>query len=291
MPQCAPQLPPAAIYCNHCGYDLQGQTPEARRCPECGRRFHPASPGSFRKQPLPGGVWYLLRQAAKLLMGVAVVLGCLWGWFFWGWAAEQSALTDLVGWHIDEHLGGEQLQAIPGVAFWPLARVVSLETNSRDLEKLRNLRRLRELILANEVLSDEDLAPLRSLAQLRRLTLDRTLITDAGLVHLRELKELQGLSLNRTQVGDAGLAHLRNFPKLRYLDLDDTPVTDAGLSHLRDLAALEELSLTGTNISDAGLAQIKVHKRLKMLWLRGTRVTAGGVKDLQAALPGVRIYW
>jgi hypothetical protein len=61
------------------------------------------------------------------------------------------------------------------------------------------------------------------------------------------------------------LVHLKGLRRLRELNLDDTKITDAGLAHLKELTKLRCLSICGTEVSDAG------------------------VRDLQKALPNVKI--
>jgi hypothetical protein len=92
-----------------------------------------------------------------------------------------------------------------------------------------------------------------------------TQITDADLEHLKGLTMLQELQLWGTQITDAGLEHLKGLAQLKKLDLQNTEVTDAGLVHLKGLTNLESLDISKTNVTDAG------------------------IKDLQKALPNLKI--
>ena len=121
------------------------------------------------------------------------------------------------------------------------------------------------VVLSYTKVADRDLAPLCWFPQLHTLDLGNTRITDAGLAHLRGLSHLRTLFLNLTPVGDTGLRHLGGLTELQELNLFSTNVTDEGLVHLKGLARLESLTLTRT------------------------RVTEAGVRDLQKALPGLKV--
>jgi internalin A len=113
--------------------------------------------------------------------------------------------------------------------------------------------------------SDATLAHVGRLTRLQRLNLDQSAVSDSGLAHLKGLTNLTFLALGGTQVTDAGLAHLKGLTNLSVLDLGDTQVTDAGLAHLKGLTNFSSLNLNGTHVSDAG------------------------AKELQRALPSLRI--
>jgi hypothetical protein len=119
--------------------------------------------------------------------------------------------------------------------------------------------------LAGSTVTDEHLAPLAELANVVRLNLGNTGITDAGLKHVAGLTSLTSLHLENTRIGDAALAHLKGLAELTYLNIYNTPVTDGGLAHLKPL------------------------KKLEKLFVWQTKVTEAGVKDLQKALPNVKI--
>ena len=97
------------------------------------------------------------------------------------------------------------------------------------------------------------------------------------------------LNLAGTAITDAGLASLGGLKNLQRLHLERTAVTDAGLAQLKGLAELRYLNLYGTKVTDAGLASLKGLSKLQSLYLWQTAVTDAGEKDLQAALPSLRI--
>ncbi len=108
-------------------------------------------------------------------------------------------------------------------------------------------------------------------------------------VQIGKLKRLQRLFLRGCSIDDAELAHLTGLSRLDKLSLADNPVTDAGLVHLKALTNLSTLWLTETQVSDAGLVHLKALTNLSTLGLRDTQVTDAGVKDLQQALPRLKI--
>jgi internalin A len=113
--------------------------------------------------------------------------------------------------------------------------------------------------------------------------------TDATLADVGHLTRLEELYINSQAISDAGLEHLTGLTKLSVLSLYRTQVTDAGLAHLKGLTNLSYLGLGGTRVTDAGLAQLKGLTNLTRLVLSNTQVTDAGEKELQHALPGLKI--
>jgi len=129
-----------------------------------------------------------------------------------------------------------------------------------------HLNQLETLLFDGQELSDDGLSNLKDLKNLTELDLSFCFVTDAELANLSGLKSLKSLHLQfNLRFTDAGLAHLKGLTKLTLLDLRHTQVTDAGLAHLTGLAKLTSLDV------------------------RGTKVTDAGVKELQQALPSLKI--
>jgi hypothetical protein len=124
-----------------------------------------------------------------------------------------------------------------------------------------------KVTLSNKPVKDADLVHLKGLTKLQELRLGGTQITDRGLEHLKGLTDLRKLILDRTEITDDGLKRLAPLTNLRWLNVCETPVTDAGVKHLKGLTKMEyvDLSVRGDTISDAA------------------------VKDLQKALPTVKV--
>ena len=134
-------------------------------------------------------------------------------------------------------------------------------------------------------------AHLRNLRKLRYLMLGRQPITDEGLKLLEPLTELESLKLDEVRVTDAGLQYLQPLNKLASLSLEHTRVSDVGLQDLKSLKQLSTLDLIGTQVTDAGLAQLNGLSNLKQVFLVDTKVTEEGVRQLRQVLPKCDIFW
>ncbi|MCE9543961.1 MAG: hypothetical protein K8T25_00325 [Planctomycetia bacterium] len=104
--------------------------------------------------------------------------------------------------------------------------------------------------------TDADIEKLKCLSGLEELVLYETNVTDAGMAHLSNLNHLRKLVIAHTQVGDSGVEHLTTLTNLEYLDLTATLVTDASLEHLRHFKQLNTLHLEGTKVTEAGVAKL-----------------------------------
>jgi hypothetical protein len=126
-----------------------------------------------------------------------------------------------------------------------------------------------DVTLVNLIREEPDVeSVLNHVARLERLEdlmIQSRYTTDTDLVCIKELRDLRRLTLVRGHVTGAGLVYVKGLARLEGLYLYDTPVTDAGLFYLKDLPNLREL------------------------YLFGTRVTDAGVRDLQRALPKLKI--
>ena len=130
---------------------------------------------------------------------------------------------------------------------------------------------------------------LKDLKNLRSLVLSGSNVTNAGLERLKDLKNLEMLFLYDTQVTDAGLEHLKGLTTLDTVYLSGTRVTDAGLEHLEGMTNLEILDLFGTQFTDECLEYLKELTNLQQMNLINTNITAEGVSELQQALPNCKI--
>ena len=97
------------------------------------------------------------------------------------------------------------------------------------------------------------------------------------------------LTASRT-VTDATIVQVGRLTRLQQLRLDQSSVRDTDPAHLTTLTKLARLNLDGTRISDAGLAHLKELTKLSSLDINGSQVTEAGVRDLQQALPSLKIY-
>ena len=111
-------------------------------------------------------------------------------------------------------------------------------------------------------------------------------------VLIAQVGQLTGLQQSRVfapSLTDVSLARLEGLTKLFKLRLYGTQVTDAGLAHLKGLTGLDSLCLEHTHVTDAGLAHLRGLTKLSYLHIGHTAVTDAGVKELQQALPSLKI--
>jgi hypothetical protein len=115
---------------------------------------------------------------------------------------------------------------IPKQTLGPGNKMVDIaapQFTARGLARLKELRGLRELTVANEKLGNADLKFLGQLAGLRKLTVFAPQVTDGGLAALRDLKALQVLDIRGTDTTSLVGAHLRLLPRLRLVKANLEP--------------------------------------------------------------------
>ena len=159
----------------------------------------------------------------------------------------------------------------------------------KGLKALAGLQQLQSLFLNDTDVTDAGLKELAGLTQLRFLDLGGTEVTGAGLKALAGLKELRILILIKAKVTEAGLKAMGGLKTLQTLNLGGTEVMDAWLKGLVLHKELRTLDLTNTPITDAGLKELAGLKQLQSLSLEMTKVTDAGVRELQKALPSLKI--
>jgi len=108
---------------------------------------------------------------------------------------------------------------------------------------------------------------------------------------IRSLYKVTSVGLFDSRITDASLVYLNELPEVQAIDLEHTPITDDGLRHLKGLTELRELNLMHTNVTDAGLVHLKGLRNLELLALWKTRVTKTGVREMEDAVPGLRVFW
>ena len=247
-----------------------------------------------------------LRFRVRGMIVVVLVIGGWLGWIVRSARIQREAVAaitearGLVTYDWDERNGTSVapykpwapgwLVSLVGVDYFGHVATVVLEANDTAFTQVRHLNQLQSLSVGSHSdLSDEWLVHLDGLTSLTYLDISVNPVTDRGLSHLEGLSNLSILLLGNTRITDAGLAHLKGLGKLSQLDLGHTKVSDAGLVHLKGLTNLYCLELRGTEVTDAGLAHLKGLAKLSDLDLSGTEVTGAGVKELQQALPALKI--
>jgi hypothetical protein len=126
--------------------------------------------------------------------------------------------------------------------------------------------------LSAVTVTDELMEKVAELKHLKELILSHSKVTDAGLKYLENMP-LVKLDLSGTTVSDAGLDSIAKIPTLFRLDLSKTRVTDAGMKKLENNQELNIISVNGTAITDEGIKILQRCKGLKRLYVGQTRVT------------------
>jgi Leucine-rich repeat (LRR) protein len=163
------------------------------------------------------------------------------------------------------------------------------------LDRLAELRHLKQLRLSQTIVDDEGLEHLKILKGLEELSLEDTWVTDAGLEHLAQLVSLQSLNLSNTRITDAGLRNLKELRHLRKLKVDDTAITGIGLEHLSECHKLEDLSLVFSmadrpwpsirnvqGVTPEGMKSIGRLHSLRSLMICGSEITDDAVSALRS---------
>jgi internalin A len=246
-----------------------------------------------------------LRLSVRGLVILVLLSGC---WL--GWEVQQAQVQREAVAAIRRANGNVEYNLVPSRSPWWLrwladrigldyvSHVVRVDlvgispdgpATGTELDHVVRLTRIEQLELWDSSVNDSRLADLEGLSRLRSLGLHKTRVGDKGLANLKGLPALRSLWLNRSAVTDAGLAHLEHRTGLESLALRETAVTDAGLVHLRGLINLKSLFLGCTQITDAGLIHLRGLKRLQSLEVGNTRVNDTALRELQKALPNLKI--
>ena len=111
----------------------------------------------------------------------------------------------------------------------------------------------------------DNVRKLRKFRKLEEVMLRREHLTDEVVAILHALPNLTGLRLQGDDVTDDTLARIRSLSQLEFLDLDSTSVTDNGLKQLDGLKQLQMLGVRRTSVTQAGLTSFLVaHPRCRI---------------------------
>ena len=119
-----------------------------------------------------------------------------------------------------------------------------------------------------------------ALKRVRELVLDHQDLTDVDLSNIRRLTHLETLSLTHTRLRNQDLRRLQLPDATNSLFLENNKFTEASMSTLAQLTGVEYLFLDDNEITDEGVAQLVKHPRLLTLGLTRTRVTDNVVNTL-----------
>lgn len=168
------------------------------------------------------------------------------------------------------------------LAMWSLYGQTSLDlsaswTTDADLDRVAGMTGLETLRLAETRVTDAGLERLRELRSLRELDLYfAEFFTDDGVAALSGLQRLERLNLRGTRVTSRAFETLAKLTALRSLDISYSQIDDAGVELLADLPQLERLAIGGTRIGIVALSALKLLPSLRDLDVSGMqRVDSG----------------
>jgi len=150
-----------------------------------------------------------------------------------------------------------------------------------DLARLCEHPELEEVDLSATAVRNAHLRPFAGWRRLNRIVLCDTAVSGRGLAHLARLEFLGRIDLTRTRVGNGAMAVLASMERLAHLILDETAVGDSGIRKLYEGPWWRKLP---------GLA-LKHHIPLDLLCVSKTRVTRAGQDFARKAWPRVMMHF
>ncbi len=176
----------------------------------------------------------------------------------------------------------------------------------KGLESLAKCRKLEELVISSESITDAGMEHVAKLSNLKKLEIwDCLNITDKGLASLRALDKLESLNIRTPNLTIAGINNLKEMPNLTSLTaqfikrgdtiLDVSTLTnletlgigigsakfhDEDLKCLSGLKHLTDLQLGERDYSDDGLVYLSGLTNLERLTIGGSQITDEGLKHL-----------
>lgn len=211
-------------------------------------------------------------------------------WFMAALATQgQTALDLSAGWTTDS-----DLDRVAGMASLERLNLAQTRVTDAGLERLRPLRRVRELDLYfSEFFTDDGVAMLRDWKQLERLNLRGTRVTSRVFEPISQMTALRTLDVSYSQIDDAGVELLAELPRLERLAIGGTRIGVVALSSLKLLPELKHLDVSGMQRVDSGhwgltlnaavLAELGALEQLISLNLSGAVLN-----DIGADKPGLK---
>jgi len=160
--------------------------------------------------------------------------------------------------------------------------------SNENMRHIKVMTKLEELALPRWT-NDSGLSNVAGLSHLKNLSISITNITDAGMAYLQNLNALETISLHGTKITGEGLKYLQG-KNLSILGLNQTNIGDADMELIGTFTNLKSLALVGTKITDASIPHLKKLKNLQRVDIVGTKISQQGKQDLQATMPGLKIY-
>lgn len=149
-------------------------------------------------------------------------------------------------------------------------RISLYRGKQEELDRLRMIDELPELVVFDDRESCDDMRWLDVLNELELLSYSRTPehppLGDNWLLCLKPHAKLRYLDIGGYEgITDDGLKHLEGLVNLRYLHLSMNDITSRGLRHLDNMLRLEQLALIGTNIDNNAIEIFARHRSLRWL--------------------------
>ena len=166
--------------------------------------------------------------------------------------------------------------------------IYECKVSYKGLRYLKGMQKLQSLcIRTNTNIEPEELDNVRYMKSLRQLVIPRSKIGDKSLAALQELPNLNFLDISEGGISDAGLSHLEKLTKLTYLNISwNKLLSDKCLAKLQKLSQLKSLSLMGIHFQGNGFQHLKNCRQLHTLQLLGSSL-ADDVVVYIAQLPTI----
>jgi internalin A len=137
--------------------------------------------------------------------------------------------------------------------------------------------------------TDAGMAHLRNLSRLKYLLLQGTEITGPAVANLEGMRDLRYLNLNQIPLGDQDARYLRSMTRLESLFINGEHITDSGMESLAGLTSLKVLSLDCPEVTTAGLQSLRGMSRLEQLEIRRSSISSLEPLGCLSALRWLRI--
>jgi hypothetical protein len=160
-----------------------------------------------------------------------------------------------------------------------------------EWESLRELARLKELVLERGVADDGRAELFATLPALERLVLRESPLTDAGFERLAACTKLRDLNVPRAACTPEGIRALAGLEQLRSLRLGSPALAGPDVcAAIAELRHLRTLHLIDVPIGDEGLRSLARLDGLGTLYLDGAGVSDDAWAEYFQAHPGVHVH-
>ncbi len=146
----------------------------------------------------------------------------------------------------------------------------------RDLDIILPKKKLRNLDVANNPITDAGLEKLGECSVIDDLRLIDTQVTGSFAKEVASMKSVRSLYLGASQVNDAGIfAICKAFPNLESINLTNTKVTAACLTALANHASLKSVDLSSTSIGMQDIRALRGSHSIESVMLTQNNIDFG----------------